>query len=104
MNLLHFRLFIGEQLQWLRTKRQHKSNSTINRKYQLKQFGERNANYSTQMRILTLKSSGTRTQINYLLLTLYGGSLSKSISGNDFILPKWRRSGQRPRFLQPLGE
>ena len=33
MNLLHFRLFIGEQIQWLRTKRQHKSNSAINRKY-----------------------------------------------------------------------
>ena len=32
MNLLHFRLFVGEQFQWLRTKRQNKSNSTINRK------------------------------------------------------------------------
>ena len=99
MKLLHFRLFIGEQFQWLRTKRQHKSNSTINRKYLLKQFGERNANYSTQITIPALKSSRTRTRINYLLLTLYGGSLSKSISGNDFILQKWRRSGQRPRFF-----
>ena len=55
MNLLHFRLFVGEQFQWLRTKRQHKSNSTINRKDELKQFGERNANYSTQIRYSCFK-------------------------------------------------